>query len=232
MHACIPSNCFFFQQGCWTGINLSSLVPLPYELKMAASIGVLDALTVTLNLWMNREEEKDEACETTTVAWLAGAAALAERERRYQGCFLKLSALPRCGSRTFFFSPVLCGFCFAEERRTFTDMWTSLDTFSFRAACAQKCLRQQFWAFFYTSLWRGPQCRTGFSRGVVTRRFLGFSLNWSTGKLKKKRSSLLELRTLFRFRLYKRKIGRLIQNDPRRKSKKWLKDVVCVSSHF
>ena len=47
----------------------------------------------------------------------------------------------------------LCGFRFAEERRTFADMWTSLDTFSFRAACAQKCLWLQFWAFFYTSLW-------------------------------------------------------------------------------
>ena len=47
-----------------------------------------------------------------------------------------------------------CGFRFAEERRTFADMWTSLDTFSWKAACAQKCLRQPFWAFFYTSLWR------------------------------------------------------------------------------
>ena len=73
----------------------------------------------------------------------------------------------------------------------------------------------------------GPHCRTGFSRGVVPRRFLEFSLYWSTGKFKKKRS-----RTLFRFRLYKRKIGLLIQNDPRRKSKKWPKDVVYVLSHF
>ena len=71
----------------------------------------------------------------------------------------------------------------------------------------------------------GPHCRTSFSRGVVPRRFLGFSLFFvffvlSTGKFKKKRSSLLELTTLFRFRLYKRKIGLLIQNDPWRKSKK------------
>ena len=79
----------------------------------------------------------------------------------------------------------------------------------------------------------GPNCRTGFPRGVVPRRFLGFSLYWSTGKFKKKRSSLLmELTTLFRLRLYKKKIGLLIQNDPRRKSKKWPKDVVYVSSHF
>ena len=49
---------------------------------MAATIGVLDALTVALSLLTNREEEKDETCETTTVAWLAGAAALAARERR------------------------------------------------------------------------------------------------------------------------------------------------------
>ena len=32
----------------------------------------------------------------------------------------------------------------------------------------------------------GPHCRTGFSRGVVPRRFLGFSLYWSTGKFKKR----------------------------------------------
>ena len=57
---------------------------------MVASIGVLDALAVALSLCTNREEEKDEACETTTVAWLTSAAALAARERRNQGCFLKL----------------------------------------------------------------------------------------------------------------------------------------------
>ena len=73
---------------------------------MAASIGVLDALPVALSLWTNWEEEKDEACETTTVARLAGAAALAARERRNLGCFLNLWALPRCYSRTFFFSPL------------------------------------------------------------------------------------------------------------------------------
>ena len=74
-------------------------------------------------------------------------------------------------------------------------------------------------SIFLHKLMAGSHCRTGFPRGVVPRRFLGFSLYWSTGKFKKKRSSLLELRTLFRFRLYKRKIGLLIQNDPRRKSK-------------
>ena len=52
------------------------------------------------------EEERDEACETTTVAWLAGAAVLAAREKRNQGCFLKLWALPQCCSRMFFFSAV------------------------------------------------------------------------------------------------------------------------------
>ena len=48
----------------------------------------------------------------------------------------------------------LCGFRFAEERRAFVDMWTSLDTFSWRQAWAQKCLRQEFWACFFTRLWR------------------------------------------------------------------------------
>ena len=72
---------------------------------MSASIGVLDALTFALSLSTNREEEKDEACETTTVAWRAGAAALAARERRIQGCFLKLWALRRYCS-WMFFSPV------------------------------------------------------------------------------------------------------------------------------
>ena len=197
----------------------------------STSIAVLDALTVALSLWTNREEEKDEARQTTTVAWLAGAAALAARERRNQGCFLKLWALPRCCSQMFFFTG-LCGFRLAEELRTFADMWTSLDTVSWKAACAQKCLRQQFWAFFYTSLWRARAVGPVFPRGVVPRRFLRFSFYWSTGRFKKKRSSLLELRTLFRFRLYKRKNGLLIQNDPRRKSKKWPKDVLYVSSHF
>ena len=171
---------------------------------MAASIGVLDALTVALNLWTNREEEKDEACETTTVAWLAGAAALAARERRNQGCFLKLWALRGVVPECFFTG--LCGFRFAEERRTFADMWTSLDTFSWKPACAQKCLRSTaILSIFLHKPMAGPHCRTGFSRGVVPRRFLGFSLYWPTGKFKKKRSSLLELRSLFRFRLYKRK---------------------------
>ena len=106
MHACIPSSCFFFSKAVETGIILFCLVPLPQELKMAACIGVLDALTVALSLWTNREEEKDEACKTTTVLWLAGAAALAAWERGYQGCFLKLWALSRCCSRMFF-SPVI-----------------------------------------------------------------------------------------------------------------------------
>ena len=49
---------------------------------------------------------------------------------------------------------------------------------------------------------------------------------------KRDRACRVRARTLFRFRLYKRKIGLLIQNDPRRKSKKWPKDVVYVSSHL
>ena len=52
MHACMHTVelFFFFSKAVETGINLSSLVLLPYELKMAASIGVLDALTVALSL--------------------------------------------------------------------------------------------------------------------------------------------------------------------------------------
>ena len=41
---------FFFSKAVETGINLSGLVLLPKELKTAASIGVLDALTVALSL--------------------------------------------------------------------------------------------------------------------------------------------------------------------------------------
>ena len=121
---------------------------------MAGSIGVLDALTVALSLWTNREEEKDKACETTTVAWLASAAALAARRRRNQGCFSKTLSCPAVLFPNVFFTG-LCGFRFAEERRAFADMWTSLDTFSWKAACAQKCLRQQFWAFS-TQAYGGP----------------------------------------------------------------------------
>ena len=141
---------------------------------MVASIGVLDALIVALSSWTNREEEKDEACETTTVAWLAGATALAARERRNQGCFLKLWALPRCCSRMFQFFTGLCGFRFAEERGTFADMWTSLDTFSWKAACAQKCLRQQCWEYFYTSLWRARTVGPVFPAVLFPVAFLDF----------------------------------------------------------
>ena len=198
---------------------------------MAASIGVLDALTVTLSFWTNREEEKDEACETTTVAWLAGAAALAARERRNQGCFLKLWALPRCCSGMFFFhrslwTPLRWG---TENIRRYVDLTGYLQL---KSGLCSKMPPTAILSIFLHKPMAGPHCRTGFSRGVVPRRFLGFSLYWSTGKFKKKRSSLLELRTLFRFRLYKRKIGLLIQNDPRRKSEKWPKDVVYVSSPF
>ena len=55
---------------------------------------------------------------------------------------------------------------------------------------------------------------------LFPRHFVGFSLCRSTGKFKKKSSSLLELTTLFWFRLYKRKTALLIQHDPRWKSKK------------
>ena len=68
----------------------------------------------------------------------------------------------------------LCGFRFAEERRTFTDMWTSLDTFSWKAVCAQKCLRQQFWAFFYTSLWRARTVGPVFPAVLFPVAFLDF----------------------------------------------------------
>ena len=64
----------------------------------------------------------------------------------------------------------------------------------------------------------GPHCRTGFPRGVP-RLFLEFSLCRSTGKCKRKSSSLLELRTSLRFRLYKRKIGPLIQTIHDEKAK-------------
>ena len=198
---------------------------------MAASIGVLDDLTVALSLWMNREEEKDEACETTTVAWLVGAAALAAQERRNQGCFLKLWALPRCCSRMSFFHrslwiPLRWG---TGSTRRYVDLTGYLQL---KSGFRSKMLPTAILSPFLHKPMVGPHCRAGFPRGVVPRRFLGFSLYWSTGKFKKKILSLLELTTLFRFRLYKRKIGLLIQNDPRRKSKKWPKDVVYVSSHF
>ena len=44
--------------------------------------------------------------------------------------------------------------------------------------------------------------------------------------------TLFELRTVLRFRFYKRKIGLLLKNDPRWKSKKWPEDFVYMSSPF
>ena len=49
MHACRRAVCFF-SKAVETGINLSCLVPLPWKLKMAAGIGVLDVLAVALSL--------------------------------------------------------------------------------------------------------------------------------------------------------------------------------------
>ena len=156
---------------------------------MAASIGVLDALTVALSLWTNREEEKDEACETTTVPWLAGAAALAARERRYQGCFLKLWALPRCLFPDVFFHrslwiPLRWR---TENIRRYVDLTGYLQ---FQSGLCSKMPPTAILSIFLHKPIAGPHCRTGVPRGVVPRRFLGFSLYWSTGKFKKKRSSL------------------------------------------
>ena len=180
-------------------------------------------------LQANREEEKDEACETTTVAWLAGAAAIAARERRNQGCFLKLWALPPCCSQMFFhrslWNPLRWG---AENIRRYVDLTGYLQL---KSGLCSKMPPRAVLSIFLHKPKAGPHYRTGFLRSVVLHRFLGFSLYWSTGKFKKKRSSLLEHTTSFRFRLNKRKSGMPMQNDRRRKSKKWPKDVVYVSSH-
>ena len=54
------------------------------------------------------------------------------------------------------------------------DTWTSLDTFSRRVACAQKCLRLQFWAFFNTSLWRARTVGPVFPAVLFPVTFLDF----------------------------------------------------------
>ena len=63
-------------------------------------------------------------------------------------------------------------------------MWTSLDAFSRRAACAQMPPTAILSIFLHKPM-AGPHCRTGFPRGEVPRHFLGFSLYRSTGKCKK-----------------------------------------------
>ena len=105
---------------------------------MAASMGVLDVWTVALS-FVNKPRTGERRSLRNDNCGLAGAAALAARERRNQACFLNFE-LFRGAVPGSFFHRSFCVFCFAEERRTFVDMWTSLDTFSFRAACAQKCL--------------------------------------------------------------------------------------------
>ena len=161
---------------------------------------------------------------------MAGAAALAARERRNQGCFLNLWALPRCCSRIFFhrslWIPLRWG---TENIRRYVDLTGYLKS---KSGLCSKMPPTAILSIFLHKPMAGPHCRTGFLRGAVPRLFLEFSLWRSTGSCKKKSSSLLELRTWFRFRLYKRKIGLLIQNDRRWKSKKWPKDVVYLSSHF
>ena len=207
LHACMHAYrraVFFFSKAVETGKNLSSLVLLPWELKMAASIGVFDPLTVALSLWTNREEEKDEAWETTTVAWLAGTAAIAARERRNQGCFLKLWALPRCCSGMFF-SPVFVDFAslrIEEHSQICGPHWIP----SVEKRLVLKNASGSNSEHFSTQAYGGPALSDQFSPRCCSRRFLGFSLYWSTGKFKKKRSSLLEVTILLRFRLYKRKI--------------------------
>ena len=141
---------------------------------MAASIGVLDALTVALSSVANEPRRGERRSLRNDNCGLAG--------RRSGPCGPRKKK-SRLFSKTLSSSAVLfpdvlftglCGFRFAEERRTFADMWTSLDTFSWKAACAQKCLRHQFWAFFYTSLWRARTVRPVFPAVLFPVAFLDF----------------------------------------------------------
>ena len=213
LHACMHAyrRAIFFLQGCWNRYK----PVLPNSIAIGTENGsqhwhILDALTVALSLWTNREEEKDDPC--------------GPRKKKSRLFSKTLSSSAVLFPDVFFTG--LCGFRFAEERRTFADMWTSLDNFSWKADCGQKCLWQQFWAFFYTSLWRARTVGPVLPALLFPVAFLDFLCSDRQISSRKRRSSLLGLTTLFRFRLYKRKIGLLIQNDPRRKSKKWPKDVV------
>ena len=141
--------------------------------------------------------KKIGAYETTTVAWLASTAALVTRERKNTRLLSKTLSSPRMLSLLFFPALLwilcLCGYRFGVEQITIVDMWTSLDTFSRRAACPQICPRQQFWTFFFTSM-AGPHV------GAVSPRCCSLSLSSislcrSRGEFKKKLSSWSELTT-------------------------------------
>ena len=145
------------------------------------------------------------------MAWLAGA------ERRNQGCFfffffnfeLSHGVVPGSFFHRSLWIPLRWG---TENIRRYVDFTGYLES---KSGLCSKMPPTATLSIFLHKPKAGPHSRTGFPRGVVPRHFLGFSLNRSTGRGKKASSSLLKLRTLFRFRLYKRKIGLLIQNDPR-----------------
>ena len=185
---------------------------------MAASMSVRDALNVALR-FVNKPRRGERRSLRTDNCGLAGQrSGPCGTKKKKSRLFSKTLSSPAVPFPDLFFTG-LCGFCFTEERRTFVDMWTSLDTFSRRAACAQKCLRLQFWAFFNTIQWRARTVGPVFS-AVLFPVFLVFSLYQSTVKCKKKFLSLLELRTFNRFRLYNRKIG-LLKQKKRSLMKKW-----------
>ena len=140
---------------------------------MAASIGVLDALTCRIELVNEPRRGERRSLRNDNCALAGRRSGPCGPRKKISRLFSKTLSSPAVLFPDVFFTG-LCGFRFAEERRTFADMWTSLDTFSFRAACAQKCLRQQFWAFFYTSLWRARTVGPVFPAVLFPVAFLDF----------------------------------------------------------
>ena len=141
---------------------------------MAASIGVLDAqLDSRIELVNEPRRGERRSLRNDNCALAGRRSGPCGPRKKISRQFSKTLSSPAVLFPDVFFTG-RCGFRFAEERRTFADMWTSLDTLSFRAACVQKCLWQQFWAFFYTSLWRARTVGPVFPAVLFPVAFLDF----------------------------------------------------------
>ena len=163
----------FFQQGCWNRYK----PVLPSSIAIGTENGSWHwrpwRLDSRIELVNEPRRGERRSLRNDNCALAGRRSGTCGPRKKISRLFSKTLSSPAVLFPDVFFTG-LCGFRFAEERRTFADMWTSLDTFSFRAACAQKCLRQQFWAFFYTSLWQARTVGPVFPAVLFPVAFLDF----------------------------------------------------------
>ena len=211
MHACIPSSCFFFRNAVETGKTCLALFYCHRNWKWQPALASLTPWQ--LHWACERNEKRRRTKLAKRQLWLGWPAQrpLRPRERRNQGCFLKFElsrgVVPGCFFHRSLWIPLRWG---SENIHKYVDLTGYLQL---KSSVCSKMPPTAVLSIFLHKPMAGPALSDRFSPAVLfPRRFLGFSLYWSTGKFKKKRSSLLELTTLFGFRLYKRKIGRVCSN--------------------